>query len=261
MATVRNGSVQLWWDEEGSGDPVLLIMGFSYPSDMWHRVWPALTDDFRVIRFDNRGVGRSDAPRGAYSIADMADDAVAVLDAAGVPRAHVYGASMGGGIAQELALRHPERVASLVLGCTAAPPRNDGPPAKIPRIMRIIPPRFIIGLRARRNYGADVPEEAIKADRAILRATRQTSHGLIGQGLAIAAYHSKERVGAITVPTLVIHGDQDATVPVELGRELAGLIPGARLEIIEGARHNFITSVDCKANQLVREFWHGLPSP
>jgi pimeloyl-ACP methyl ester carboxylesterase len=261
MGYTQNGSTRLWWDEEGSGDPVLLVMGFSYPADMWHRVWPALTDQFRVIRFDNRGVGRSDAPKGAYSIADMADDAMAVLDAAGVQRAHVYGASMGGGIAQEIFFRHPERVASLVLACTAAPGDSDRRARKIPWIVRLIPPKLFIRLRAPHNYGPDTPHDAIRADRAILLATRLKTHGLLGQAQAVAAYRSKDRVHRIAVPTLVIHGDQDQTVPVQLGRELASLIPGARLEIIEGAGHNFITSVDCPANQLVKEFWLGLPAP
>jgi pimeloyl-ACP methyl ester carboxylesterase len=261
MAYTENGSVRLWWEEEGAGDPVLLIMGFSYPGDMWHRVWPAMTDRFRVIRFDNRGVGKSDTPKDAYTIADMAEDAVAVLDAAGVTRAHVYGASMGGGIAQELALRHPERVASLVLGCTAAPDRRETPAPKLPWIVRVIPPRLLIRLRAQRNYGADVPKAAIRADQAILRKSRPRTSGLIGQAQAVAAYSSKDRVGSIDIPTLVIHGDKDTTVPVEMGRELASLIPGARLEIIEGAAHNFITSIDSPANKLVRDFWLSLPAP
>jgi pimeloyl-ACP methyl ester carboxylesterase len=261
VAEAHNGSVQLWWDEEGTGDPVLLIMGFSYPSAMWHRVWPALTDRYRVIRFDNRGVGKSDAPKEPWSIADMADDAIAVLDAAGVSRAHVYGASMGGGIAQELALRHPERVASLVLGCTAAPPKREGGPQKIPRIFRVIPPSLLIRARAHRGYGEGTPESAIKDDRAILRATRMSSGGLLNQARAVAAYDSQDRVSQIDVPTLVIHGDHDQTVPVEMGRELASRIPGAQLAIIPGAGHNFITSIDSPANHLVKEFLERQPAP
>jgi 3-oxoadipate enol-lactonase len=261
VAYTENGSVRLWWEEEGAGDPVLLVMGFSYPGDMWHRVWPAMTDRFRVIRFDNRGVGKSDVPEGPYSIADMAEDAVAVMDAAGAERAHVYGASMGGGIVQELALRHPERVASLVLGCTAAPAKTEGPPPTLPWIMRLVPLPLLLRLRGPRNYGVGVPKEAIRADRAILRKAGLSTKGLLGQAQAVAAYDSKDRVGQIALPTLVIHGDQDKTVPVERGRELASLIPGARLEIIEGAGHNFITSVDCPANTLVREFWISLPAP
>ena len=260
MSYVSNGTVRLWWDEAGAGDPVLLIMGFSYPAEMWHRVWPAMTDEFRVIRFDNRGIGQSDAPKGPYSIADMADDAVAVLDAAGVQRAHVYGASMGGGIAQEVALRHPERVASLVLGCTAAPDRPTGAPPKLARILRVIPPKLLLRLRSIRGYGSEMPKEAMEADRKVLLSTRITSRGLIGQAYAIAAYHSKDRLAQITVPTLVLHGDQDKTVPLALGEALAAGIPGARLEVIAGAGHNYITSIDCPANKFVKEFWESQPA-
>jgi pimeloyl-ACP methyl ester carboxylesterase len=260
MSYVSNGAVRLWWDEVGAGDPVLLIMGFSYPAAMWHRVWPAMSDEFRVIRFDNRGIGQSDAPKGKYSIADMADDAVAVMDAAGVQRAHVYGASMGGGIAQEVALRHPERVASLVLGCTAAPDRPTGAPPKLAKILRVIPPKVLLRLRSVRNSAPGMPKEAVEADRKILLSSRITSRGLIGQAYAIAAYHSKDRLGQIAVPTLVLHGDQDQTVPLALGEALASGIPGARFEVIAGVGHNYITSIDCPANTMVKEFWQSQPA-
>ena len=119
MAYVVSSGVKLFWEEEGSGEPILMIMGLSFTLDMWFRVRPALSKRYRLILFDNRGVGRSETPRGPYSIRQMAEDAVAVMNAAGVPSAYVMGASMGGMIAQELALRHPERVRALMLGCTS----------------------------------------------------------------------------------------------------------------------------------------------
>src|SRR5688500_1132725 len=117
MPYATNGPVKIYWEEEGSGEPLLLIMGLGYSLEMWHRVRPLLTERFRVIAFDNRGVGRSDVPEPGYSIPDMAADAVAVLDAAGVESAHVLGVSMGGYIAQALTAEYPDRVKSLVLGC------------------------------------------------------------------------------------------------------------------------------------------------
>src|SRR6202046_4175973 len=120
MSFVENQGAKIYWDEQGSGEPLLLIMGLSYPSYMWHRTRPLLVKNYRTIAFDNRGVGQSDVPPGVYSIALMASDAAAVLDAAGVESAHVFGVSMGGMIAQEFALQYPKRVRSLVLGCTAA---------------------------------------------------------------------------------------------------------------------------------------------
>src|ERR1700732_1968990 len=126
MAFVENQGARIYWDEQGQGAPILLIMGLGYPSAMWHRTRPALSTSFRTIAVDNRGAGQSDVPPGPYSLALMPSDAAAVLDAAGVPSAHVFGVSMGGMIAQEFALQYPGRVQSLILGCTAA----GGPSAK-----------------------------------------------------------------------------------------------------------------------------------
>src|SRR6201993_4232344 len=120
MPFVENQGAEIYWDEQGSGEPLLLIMGLSYPSYMWHRSRPILAQTYRTIAVDNRGVGQSDVPPGVYSIALMASDAAAVLDAAKVQSAHIFGVSMGGMIAQEFALQYPKKVRSLILGCTAA---------------------------------------------------------------------------------------------------------------------------------------------
>src|ERR1700723_3154263 len=120
MPFTENQAATIYWDEQGSGEPLLLIMGLSYPSYMWHRTRPLLAQNFRTIAFDNRGIGQSDVPPGVYPIAQMASDAAAVLDAANVSSAHVFGVSMGGMIAQEFTLQYPQRVRSLILGCTNA---------------------------------------------------------------------------------------------------------------------------------------------
>src|SRR5580692_3536100 len=119
MPYTTSYGTRIFWEESGSGEPLLLIMGLGYSHEMWHRTRPVVSALYRTILFDNRGVGRSDVPQGAYSIAQMAADAAAVLDAAGVAKARVFGISMGGMIAQEFALNYPERVERLVLGCTA----------------------------------------------------------------------------------------------------------------------------------------------
>src|ERR1700734_1918250 len=107
MSFVENQGTKIYWDEQGCGEPLLLIMGLGYPSSLWHRTRPVLAQHFRTVAFDNRGVGLSDVPPGPYPIASMASDAAAVLDAAGVSSAHIFGISMGGMIAQEFALQNP----------------------------------------------------------------------------------------------------------------------------------------------------------
>ena len=105
MPYVESSGARIYWEERGSGEPLLMIMGLGYTLEMWGRVVPQLAEHYRVIVFDNRGVGRSDVPAGPYSIAGMAADAEAVMRAAGVERAHVLGVSMGGMIAQEFTLQ------------------------------------------------------------------------------------------------------------------------------------------------------------
>src|ERR1700752_4587568 len=120
MPFAEDDGVKIYWEELGQGAPLLLIMGLGWASYLWHRTRPVVAQRYRTITLDNRGVGRSDVPEGPYPIAVMASDAAAVLDAAGVESADVFGVSMGGMIAQEFALQYPKRVRSLILGCTAA---------------------------------------------------------------------------------------------------------------------------------------------
>src|ERR1700681_2744465 len=110
MPFTQSAGTQLYWEESGHGDPLLLIMGLGYAHQMWHRTRPVVDPHYRTIVFDNRGVGKSDVPAGAYPIAQMAADAAAALDAAGIARARILGISMGGMIAQEFAIQYPERV-------------------------------------------------------------------------------------------------------------------------------------------------------
>jgi len=130
MPYALSDGTRIFWEESGSGEPLLLIMGLGYSHEMWHRTRPVVSAHYRTILFDNRGVGKSDVPQGAYSIAQMAADAAAVLDTAGITKAHVFGMPMGGMIAQEFALNYPERVNRLVLGCTACGGRNAIPAAQ-----------------------------------------------------------------------------------------------------------------------------------
>src|SRR5580700_10327433 len=150
MPYIQNQGANIYWDEQGSGEPLLLLMGLGYPLDMWYRTRPVLATRYRTIAVDNRGIGRSDMPPGPYPISLMASDALAVLNALGVESFHVYGISMGGMIAQELTLQHPARVRSLILGCTAAGGRTAIQAE--PEVRQMV-----------MNRGTMAPEEAAKA--------------------------------------------------------------------------------------------------
>ena len=172
---------RIWWDQSGTGDPVLLIMGHAYGADMWHRTAPELAASYRVIRFDNRGVGRSSDPPGPYSVQLMADDALAVLDAASAASAHVYGVSMGGAIALQLALDHPGRVRSLILGCTAASAEGASRGALLTRVRSLLPAAALNRMAWKLLYGPGTPAGRRAEDQQIVRRTRSSGRGRRGQ--------------------------------------------------------------------------------
>ncbi|MEA2453882.1 MAG: hypothetical protein QOI45_144 [Thermoleophilaceae bacterium] len=248
MAVARSGDTELYWESTGAGAPVLLVMGLGMNATGWWRTVPALAERFRVLAFDNRGVGRSDRPPGPYSVAQMADDAAAVLDAAGEASAHVYGISLGGMIAQEIALRHPDRVRGLVLGCTTPGGPNAAPAsattlAFFERRGRM-PAEEAVWASVPYNYGPATRAE--HGDR-IAQDIAQRLRFPIEQEpyraqLAAALNHDTYgRLGSIAAPTLVIHGAEDVMVLPANGRVLAERIPDARLVEGPGAGHLYFT--------------------
>lgn len=258
MPYAINQATRIYWEEHGSGPPVLLIMGLSFSHEMWFRVLPCLARDYRVILHDNRGVGRSDAPRGPYRINQMARDAVAVLEAAGVSKAHVIGASMGGMIAQELALQRPELVQSLLLGCTS----HGGLLARWPKLIR---PRGPISLSEsnRRDrelalipllYADSTPLERIHEDLDVHCQCALTNRGFLNQFAGILLWSSYLRLPRIRVPTLVAHGDQDRLVPPVNGRVIASRIPGARFQLVQNAGHILMTDQPNLCREIVLGF-------
>jgi pimeloyl-ACP methyl ester carboxylesterase len=245
VSHANNSGIKLYWESRGEGEPVLLIMGLGYTSEMWHRVYPELSSRYQVITFDNRGVGQSDQPPGPYPISTMADDAAAVLDAAGVDSAHVFGISMGGMIAQELMLRHSPRVRSLILGCTHCGGVEASPPA--PEVLRVLEARATMspedGVRAMVPYIYDpaTPRSRIEEDLSIRLRTFPKAESYLAQLAGIMAWGSHDRLSAIDVPTLIIHGLNDQLVPPQNGRTLARAIPASRLLMLESASHIFTT--------------------
>ena len=258
MPIANNHGVRLHWDEKGQGTPVLLVMGHRYSSAMWYPVIPALSAEHRLIWFDNRGTGQSDAPRG-FTVGDMADDAFAVMDAAGVSRAHVFGVSMGGAIVQEMAIRHPHRVISLIVGCTGV---LSAEKPRLPAVFRLLyylpAPVLKLILRGRQDdhgYGSAAKPDAVAKDLAMVAQDPFVVSGVVAQAAAIAGYAvSREAVSELTMPALVLHGDEDRTVKFEWGQELADILPNSRFVRVEGAGHNFFVAGGEPVVEAVRSF-------
>jgi pimeloyl-ACP methyl ester carboxylesterase len=233
---------RIYYERRGSGPALLLVPGIPATSADWFPFADGLTERFTTIVYDNRGSGRSDAPVGPYSTPQLAGDAVAVLDALGVQRAHVFGVSMGGMIAQELALGFPDRVDRLVLGCTHA--RTTG--AVRPR--REVSLAFAfetedwaerMSVLAPFAFAPDVDPQLLAAFIDQKSRDAQPDHGYRGQIAAVLAHDALERLGSIEQPTLVITGAQDAVIPAENSETRRHHIPGAQLETIAGAGHLF----------------------
>ncbi len=233
-------------------------MGLSFTHEMWFRVLPALASSYRAIVLDNRGMGRSDVPRGPYSMRQMARDAAAVLDAAGVAAAHVVGASMGGMIAQELALQYPDRVLSLVLGCTTFSGLFGHWPhlSRRPRGIRWDKATRLERERALRNllYAEATPWERIEEDLTVRCACTWTTKGFWNQFAGILLWNSYRRLSRIRVPTLVLHGAEDHLVPPQNGRIVAARIPGARFHLVPNAGHILITDQPEACTELMLQF-------
>lgn len=263
----KSGDVEIAYTVEGSGEKtVLLIMGLGGRALDWGTEFPgALATGYRVVRIDNRGVGASPRVPGGYELADLARDAVAVLDALGVARAHVMGVSMGGMIAQLLALEHPARVERLVLLSTHYGGHGLEPPH--PDAIALFDPgtflergkdpvemfRYTLGVIAAPGFVDENP----RALSALLDNVRkQPTHpgAFMAQLQAVLTSDRSERVRSIRHPTLVVHGDSDKLIPAENGRTLAERIPESRFELISGCGHMAMWEKPEELARLVEEF-------
>ena len=257
MPFVENQGARIYWDEQGQGAPILLIMGLGYASCMWHRARPTLAQQYRTLAFDNRGVGLSDVPPGPYSIATMAADAAGVLDAADVASAHVFGVSMGGMIAQEFALQFPARTRSLILGCTS--PGGSSAIRAESKVIDILLGRGMTPEQARTAilpyiYDASTQQALIDEDVNLRRNWLPSPEGYTAQLQAIRAWGAYSRIAQITAPTLVIHGRSDGLIPAGNGELIARRIPGASLVVLEHAGHMFLTDQTVRAMKEILAF-------
>ncbi len=257
MAFIQSSGATIHWDSQGQGTPVLLIMGHLYSSKLWYPLLPALTQDHRAIWFDNRGTGESATTPGV-TIEQLTADALAVLDAAGIDKAHVYGVSMGGGIAAEFAMAYPERTKSVTLGCTML--KTEKTEIKGAQKLIYNLPRWIIRALFKRakpeNYGSAAPRDAALHDIAVLAQDEYTMPGVRAQAYAIANYATSwERAKAtLTMPVLILHGDEDKAVPVEKGRELHANLPHSEYVEFKGAGHNYLVANNAGSTRAFLDF-------
>ena len=245
------------WEEEGTGEPLVLVMGLGGAGSAWSRLVPLLARDLRVIWLDNRGTGRSDRIGATGTrMGGLVADVVAVLDAAGIGAAHVMGTSLGGMVAQALALERPERVASLVLAATTPAGLAGGPPWPLlgaGALRPLLGPTRVAAVVQRALYAPQTALLDVDADLAVAREEPTPTWTALTQLLVGAAHDARPRLEELAgVPTTVVHGTADRIFATARARELAEGIPGARLELVAGAGHVLATDAGERVAAIVR---------
>ena len=263
MPFATRAGLRFHWELSGNeaGPTLLLIRGLSRSSRYWYDLRPLLEPRFRVLVMDNRGVGRTDAPPPGFSTADMADDCAAVLNQSGVHRAHVFGISLGGMIAQHLALRHPGRVDRLILGATTMGGRRRAPVPLRAVLAFLQAARMSVAEQIRSTSPWVLDAEALArrpeiVDEwvAIAESEPRNKASLFGQLLAAGLHDASEHIHRIASPTLVITGDRDRLIPMRNSEDLARSIPGATLRILPGGGHDFPTEQPENVVRVIEEF-------
>jgi pimeloyl-ACP methyl ester carboxylesterase len=260
MPAIRVGEIELDYERSGSGPPLLMIMGMSGSAMHWGEPFLGpLRREFEVIAYDHRGVGASSDLNGPITIAQLAEDAAGLIGGLGIESAHVLGISMGGMVAQELALACPERVRTLTLGCTYC--GGEGSSLTAPQVAQRLGEAMLSGDRERAlrtAFEANVSEAMASDEQAWERFLAISERRavavpvIMAQMQACVAHDTSARLPDLRAPTLVVHGEKDQMLGVENGRLIASLIPGARLEIFEGVGHLFFWERPERSAELVR---------
>jgi pimeloyl-ACP methyl ester carboxylesterase len=256
--------VDLWFEQEGEGDDVLFISGLADEGACWVDQVGGLKDRYRLTTFDNRGVGRSSTPDGPFRISDFAADTAALMDTLGLGRVHVVGSSMGGAIAQELALAHPERVRSLVLNGTWC--RGDRFLHEIFRNWMWSAEKadsirdFLVTVNlwcfAPRIWNEGIMDGWI--DEAQASPYAQSVDAFCRSAQALIDHDSADRVGAIDSPTLVTVGGLDLVLPARFSEDLTQRIPNSRLVVIPESGHQPFQEFPDDYNRLLSDFWQSV---
>jgi 3-oxoadipate enol-lactonase len=247
MPKVQANGIEMFYEEKGTGEPLLLIAGFACDHTNWSQMIPLLASRYRVIVFDNRGVGQTSAPNTPYSIRQMAEDAAGLLDAIGLSRIHVAGHSMGGQIAQELALAHPERVRTLTLLASCAKLDERGKAVieswgELPRLVDAV-----TGLRlsfpwiyTSHFYATPGAIERV-IEEVLSNSFPPSPLGIYQQSRAITSCDTSTRLDGIKCPTLVVVGNEDILSRLSFSEQLVQGIRGAELVVLEKCGHGLPT--------------------
>ena len=264
MPAAKVGDLNIYYEVHGEGEPLLLIMGYGDSAEQWFCQITDLCMEYRVVAFDNRGAGRSDKPDIPYTMEMMAGDIAGLLDALAIDAAHVYGISMGGMIAQEFALRYPERVLSLILGCTmcggthAILPDQEAMtfPFDVERAKRLTPDEMAKEMLPFMYTQEFIDNNPDIVDQYIAKLVEYfpPPHGFIRQAEAMMGHDTYDRLPQIKAPTLVITGTADRLVPVENSKILASLIPNDELVILKNIGHGFFIEAADEANEAILDF-------
>jgi pimeloyl-ACP methyl ester carboxylesterase len=253
---------ELHYERRGSGPPLLLIQGMGAHSAHWGEPFlRALEKDFDLILYDHRGAGRSTPPEGEMSLRGLADDALGLLDALGIDDAHVLGVSMGGMIAQDVALASPQRLRTLILGCTSCGGTQSRSTSA--EVVQRLTAAVLSGDRDRivragfevvvsRGYASQAGHHDAFA--AAAKVFPPTVSLLLAQKAAVDAHDAFAALRRVAIPTLVIHGTADELLAPSNGELVASLIPGARLELLEGTGHLFFWEQPQRSAELIRDF-------
>jgi len=256
MPLSKLNGININYKVEGQGEPLVMIMGFTANRSSWMPQIPFFKKYYRVITFDNRGVGKSDKPPGPYSTKMMADDTVRLMDLLGIEKAHIMGASMGGMIAQELAINYPQRVMKLVLACTyACQDETSGDTPEQAKLSQLTPEQIasaMIGLAFNKPLYRFTFGLLARIQTKFMGASGRV--GIAGQSEACRKHNTLERLPLITAPTLVIVGTKDRIINPVSSEVIAGKIPHAKLVKVEGGSHTFSLEMKNVFNREVLNF-------
>ena len=238
MPSVEARGAEIYYETVGDGDPLVLVMGLGADSRGWAMQQAPLSEQHRLVLIDNRGVGKSSIPSEPFTTKEMAADVLAVMDAESIARAHVLGVSLGGAIAQELALAAPDRLRSLVLGCTWAGPTEWRSRIRLLQlgILETQGVEALVRFRALFIFTPSLFQSSPGLMDVIEKTMAETAlEGYLLQLDAAETHDTRARLASITAPTLVLTGKRDILVPPELSAEVASLIPGAEIDLFESA--------------------------